>query len=97
MSDRLFLQIGTEDSEFLCVLINLIVLLVVTLSLHLILYSNNSTLRAERTIEGAATRHSHEVPTQINVDSGRIWGTSVPKGVTPNLPSGRYESLWGAP
>lgn len=73
MSGGLFLQIGTEDSEFLSVLINLIVLLVVTLSLLSVLIVTDSPLGSERTIEGAATRHSDEVPKQINRDSGRTW------------------------
>ena len=65
------------------VVLSLLILIVITV-----------TLRAERSIEEAATRHSHEVPMLINVDSGRIWGTlGLPKGAPPQFSSVDPESL----
>jgi len=55
-------------------------------------------LRAERSMERAATRHSYEVPMSINVDSGRIWGDSrshggAPLNFPPLISGSHYEVL----
>jgi hypothetical protein len=62
-------------SDLLPVFIVLEMYLVYSIQILIVLIVITATLRTERSMEEAATRHSHEVPMPINVDSGRNWGT----------------------